>query len=87
MDGIVSVAQNQGERQMFELNDDFNKKIISRHKTMGTAAKAMNRHKNAVTRNNGSNSYIPYSLTEDGKDITEDQSNEWEEVQFNLWYN
>lgn len=65
---------------MFELNDTFNNQVISRHRTMETAAKALVKHARAVKRNNGENSYIPYSLTKNGNPLEE-----WEELDWLDW--
>lgn len=49
---------------MFELNDTFNGRTISRHRTLRAACEAAIRHGRAVARNNGADSYIPTSITD-----------------------
>lgn len=71
---------------MYELNDTFNDKVISRHRTMDAAAKALVKHARSVKKNNGANSYIPYSLTQNGNALEDWQELEWQECKYRATY-
>jgi hypothetical protein len=47
---------------MYAIYDDFNRKIISRHRTVKNAAKAKVKFVSQFQRNNSSNSYLPVIL-------------------------
>ena len=58
---------------MIILTDTFNKKVLSKHRSVFTAVKAQIKHAKAVKRCNGNNSYVWYSITnESGEDIREE---------------
>ena len=58
---------------MYFLNDTFNGRALSRHKTIRAAVKAQKMHLRRVKKTNGQNSYLTYSITsEDGQDIREE---------------
>ena len=48
---------------MFAIFDDFNRKVISRHRTIQTAAKAKVKFVDQFRRNNSSQAYLPVILT------------------------
>lgn len=48
---------------MILLNDTFNGRKISRHRTLKAAVKAKLAHLKAVKKANGANSYLTYSIT------------------------
>jgi hypothetical protein len=52
---------------MYVLFDTFNKKIISRHRSMKAAVEANVRFQRAVKRANGKSSYIPTEIKEQPK--------------------
>jgi len=52
----------QTKNNMYKLIDSFNDVIISRHRTVEAAQRAMERHLRAVRRHNGSNSYLTYEI-------------------------
>ena len=56
---------------MFELYDTFNGHTISRHRSIEAAIKADRKFQRAVKRANGSNSYIPTEIRENGEAIDE----------------
>lgn len=47
---------------MYILYDTFNKKVLSRHRKVETAARAANKHARAVRRTQGGWGYIPTKL-------------------------
>ena len=58
---------------MIILTDTFNKKVLSKHRSVFTAVKAQIKHAKAVKRCNGNNSYVWYSITdESGVDIKDE---------------
>ena len=57
--------------KMFTLTDTFNNRTISTHRTLNAAVKAQAKHSRAVKRHNGSASYIPTAITENGKPVDE----------------
>ena len=59
---------------MIALFDSFNRRTISRHRTLVAAVLAHRRHARAVRRHNGPNSYIPvdYIDTKTGKRVDPD---------------
>lgn len=61
---------------MFELNDTFNNRVISRHKTLEAAIRAGERHNRAVKKANGQSSYIPTLITLDGERLSDDMHEE-----------
>ena len=54
---------------MYTLTDTFNKRKISSHRTVEAAVKAERKHLRAVKRANGRDSYLTYSITQDGKPV------------------
>jgi hypothetical protein len=60
---------------MFKLIDTFNNCTISTHRTLDAAVKAQAKHSRAVSRANGSNSYIPKKIVEVvmGEEVPVDQ--------------
>ena len=58
---------------MIILTDTFNKKVLSKHRSVFTAVKAQIKHAKAVKRCNGNTSYVWYSITdESGVDIKDE---------------
>jgi hypothetical protein len=58
---------------MFQLIDTFNKRTISKHRTVEAAVKADIKFSRAVKRANGANSYIPAMIVDSsGKNIADD---------------
>jgi len=53
----------------FELNDHLTNRIISRHNTAYAAGKAAAKHDRKHKRANGPKSYVPMSLTANGKRV------------------
>lgn len=54
----------------YTLQDTFNCRAISRHRTLRAAVRAEISHARAIERRNGTGSYIPtVILTSDGRDI------------------
>lgn len=49
---------------MYQLNDTFNGRTISSHRTLRAALMAADRHANGVRTSNGSMSYIPTVITD-----------------------
>lgn len=49
---------------MFKLIDTFNCRTISTHRSLDAAVKAQAKHSRAVSKANGSNSYIPKKIVE-----------------------
>ena len=47
---------------MYKLIDTFNDVIISRHRTVEAAQRAMEKHMRAVRKYNGANSYLTYEI-------------------------
>lgn len=58
---------------MYELNDTFNKRLISRHRTLDAAVRADIAHGRAVRRANGQSSYIPTSITRGGRAVDREE--------------
>lgn len=56
---------------MIHLYDAFNGVLISRHRTVLAAVKAQQAHSRAIRRRNGANSYLTYSIEQDGKAVCE----------------
>jgi hypothetical protein len=50
---------------MYTLTDSFNRRAISRHRTLLAAVKAKQAHIHAFQRRNGSDSYLTYEITDD----------------------
>ena len=48
---------------MFAIFDDFNRKVISKHRTIQTAARAKQKFIEQFRRNNSSHAYLPVVLT------------------------
>jgi len=48
---------------MFAIFDDFNRKVISKHRTIQTAAKAKQKFVEQFRRNNSTHAYLPVVLT------------------------
>ena len=48
---------------MYAIYDDFNRKVISRHRTIQTAAKAKQKFVEQFRRNNSTQAYLPVILT------------------------
>jgi hypothetical protein len=72
-------------RDYFILFDTFNKKIISRHRSIKTAILANERFQRAVKRANGASSYIPVDLMilENGE--LKEMDNESHDYLYWLW--
>ena len=64
----------------FTLNDNFNSRVISVHRSIKTAVRASYRFSRAVKRANGQNSYIPTVILCDGKPLDEIQQQEADNV-------
>ena len=61
---------------MIILNDTFNKKVLSRHRTVMAAVKAKNKHDRMIKRYNGQSSYVWYSIVDsNGEDIYDEMMN------------
>ena len=58
---------------MYELYDTFNKRVVSRHRTLDAAVKADRRLQRAVKRGNGQSSYLPTEYHKDGERLTDDE--------------
>jgi hypothetical protein len=73
-----TAAPKQKPKQMkIELHDTFNRHIISRHRSLLSAAKAQLRHSRAVKRANGQSSYIPTAIRNAGNaPLSEQQEDE-----------
>lgn len=57
---------------MFTLNDTFNGRTISNHRSLEAAAKAKYKHSLAVERRFGKGAYLTYEITqEDGQKVDE----------------
>ena len=50
------------KNNMYKLIDTFNDVIISRHRTVEAAQRAMEKHLRAVRKYNGANSYLTYEI-------------------------
>ena len=50
---------------MYTLIDTFNRRAISRHRTLLAAVKAKQAHIRAIERRYGPNSYLTYEITND----------------------
>ena len=48
---------------MYAIFDDFNRKVISKHRTIQTAARAKQKFIDQFRRNNSSQAYLPVVLT------------------------
>lgn len=57
------VAECETKNNMYKLIDSFNDVVISRHRTLKAAQRAMEKHLRAVRRHNGPNSYLTYEIT------------------------
>ena len=64
----------------FTLNDTFNCRTISVHRSISTAVRASYRFSRAVKRANGQNSFIPTVILCDGKRLNESQQQEADNV-------
>ncbi len=56
---------------MFTLNDTFNGRKISKHRSLEAAAKAKYKHYRAVERRFGKGAYLTYEITENGQKVDE----------------
>jgi hypothetical protein len=59
-------SNQAGERTQssaYLLNDTFNGRVISRHRSIAAAINARGKHLTAVRRANGKDSYLTYSIT------------------------
>jgi hypothetical protein len=64
----------------FTLNDKFNFRTISVHRSIKTAVRASYRFSRAVRRANGKDSFIPTQILCDGKPLNERQQQEADNV-------
>ena len=64
----------------FTLNDKFNFRTISVHRSIETAVRASYRFSRAVKRANGKDSFIPTQILCDGKPLNESQQQEADNV-------
>jgi hypothetical protein len=64
----------------FTLNDKFNFRTISVHRSIKTAVRASYRFSRAVRRANGKDSFIPTEIRCDGKPLNESQQEEADNV-------
>ena len=58
---------------MFKLIDTFNNVLISTHKSLAAAVAADMKHDRAVKRANGSASYIPTAILENGEPVDDNE--------------
>jgi hypothetical protein len=57
---------------MFTLNDTFNNRIISNHRSLVAAAKAKYKHQLVIERRFGKGAYLTYEITNpDGQKVDE----------------
>jgi hypothetical protein len=64
----------------YTLNDRFNFRVISVHRSIKTAVRASYRFSRAVKRANGKDSFIPTQILCDGKPLDESQQQEADNV-------
>jgi hypothetical protein len=64
----------------FTLNDKFNDRTVSAHRSIKTAVRASYRFSGAVRRANGKHSFIPTQILCDGKPLNESQQQEADNV-------
>lgn len=67
---------------MYVLFDSFNKRTMSRHRTIQTAAIAKIKFDKQFRKNNGQGSYLPVSLMTEGNEELEEVS-DYEQYKFN----
>lgn len=72
------------QKDVFSLCDTFNFRVISQHRSIEAAVKASRRHARAVSRANGSNSYIRTSIRCNGHPLTQDQQEEMMAIEMAL---
>lgn len=68
----------------FTLNDNFNFRTISAHRSIKTAVCASYRFLRAVRRANGKDSFIPTQILCDGKPLNESQQEEADNVRLGI---
>lgn len=56
---------------MYTIHDTFNNQIVSSHRTLLAAVKAKAKFNRAVSRNNGTGSYIPTVISHKGQPVPE----------------
>lgn len=56
----------------YTLQDTFNRRAISNHRSMAAAVKADLKHRRGVARSNGRGSYIPTTILLDGQKLNEE---------------
>ena len=56
---------------MIKLIDTFNNVVLSQHRSVFAAVKAQIKHIRSVRKHNGSNSYLTYAITQNGKPVSE----------------
>jgi hypothetical protein len=64
-------------KTMYALQDTFNNRVISRHRSIAAAAIADRKHQRAVKRHNGQASYIPTKII----DLDTGKSVDWADAQ------
>lgn len=67
---------------MYQLMDTFNRVCISKHRTVHAAVLASRKHDRGVRRHNGSASYIPKVILENGKPLSIHDEAERERLEF-----
>ena len=56
----------------FTVEDTFNKKTVSTHRTLLAAVKGERKFLRAVKRSNGANSYLPMQIRENGVRVVDE---------------
>jgi hypothetical protein len=66
------------------LQDTFNDRVVSRHRTLEAAVRARYRFSRAIRRANGENSYIPTEILCDGQPLDESQMESVEGIRWGI---
>ena len=66
----------------YTLQDTFNQRAISNHRSIETAVKAQIKHLRGVKRSHGGSSYLTYTVLRNGEELSEQEQEEYVELCF-----
>jgi hypothetical protein len=68
----------------YTLEDTFNGRVVSRHRSLEAAVRASYRFARAIRRANGENSYIPTEILCDGQPLDDSQQESMDGIRWGI---
>jgi hypothetical protein len=68
----------------YTLEDTFNGRVVSRHRTLEAAVRASYRFARAIRRANGENSYLPTEILCDGQPLDDSQQESMDGIRWGI---